>query len=58
MPSPSTNTALMLVLVGVCIAIGIVVHVAIEKPIGRRLRRFAHGGADASLRLSGRGVTS
>jgi exopolysaccharide production protein ExoZ len=58
MPSPSTNTALMLVVVGVCIAIGIVVHVAIEKPIGRRLRRFAHGGTDASLRLSGRGVTS
>jgi exopolysaccharide production protein ExoZ len=58
LPPPSTSTAAMLAVVGICVAIGIVVHVAIEKPIGRRLRRFARGNTEASLRLSGRGVTS
>ncbi len=58
MPAPNTNAAAMLAVVAVCIAIGVVVHVAIEKPIGRRLRRFAGRDSDTSLRLSGRGVTS
>jgi exopolysaccharide production protein ExoZ len=58
MPAPNTSAAMMLAVVAVCIAIGIVVHLAIEKPIGRRLRRFAHGRTDASLRLSGRSATS
>jgi exopolysaccharide production protein ExoZ len=57
LPPADTSTAAMLV-VGICIVIGVVVHLAIEKPIGRRLRRFARRGTEASLRLSGRGVTS
>jgi exopolysaccharide production protein ExoZ len=58
MASPSQNAAIMLAVVAVCVAIGIIVHVAIERPIGRRLRRFAPSGTDTSLQLSGRGVTS
>ena len=58
MPPPDTSTATMLAILGACIVIGIFVHLAVEKPIGRRLRRFAGAGTQASLRLSGRGVTS
>jgi exopolysaccharide production protein ExoZ len=58
MPAPNTSAAIALVLVGVCVAIGIAVHLAIEKPVGRRLRRLAYGKADASLQLSGRQASS
>ena len=53
MGSPATSTAAMIAVVAACAAIGIVVHLTIEKPIGRRLRRFAQEADNTSLRPSG-----
>ncbi len=58
LPAPSANAATMLALVAACVAIGIAVHIAIEKPIGRRLRRTVGGETQPSLRLSGREAAS
>jgi exopolysaccharide production protein ExoZ len=53
MDSPATNTAAMLAVVAACAAIGVVVHLTVEKPVGRWLRRFAQEAKHTSLQPAG-----